>query len=175
MDESQLQNLEKETEKELNDRENKIKDMIEDEVELSDDEEDNSNCRSTADEEEGYFNWKNKLEEKPKQFNMAFCIKIKSNKRPYSLMNDICKKIEDEMDDCIINADEKKLKFKIEFEDENVNGKKFIKGNSVTMKAKLYRDTNVELLLKFTKIKGSKKNFFDKFTAISKLIKQKNN
>ena len=175
MDESQLENLEKETEKELNDRENKIKDMIEDEVELSDDEEDNSNCRSAADEEEGYFNWKNKLEEKPKQFNMAFCIKIKSNKRPYSLMNDICKKIEDEMDDCFINADEKKLKFKVEFKDENENGKKFIKGNSVTMKAKLYRDTNVELLLKFTKIKGSKKNFFDKFTAISKLIKQKNN
>ena len=148
--------------------------MIEDEAELSDDEENDSNCRG-VDDEEGYFNWKNKLKEKPKQFNMAFCIKIKSNKRPYSLMNDICKKIEDEMGDCTIYPDEKKLKFKIDFEDENENKKKYIKGNDVTMKVKLYRDTFEELLLKFTKIKGSKKSFFEKFSAISKLIKQKNN
>ena len=43
------------------------------------------------------------------------------------------------------------------------------------MKVKLYREQDELLLLKFVKVNGSKKNFFDKFSAISDLIKNKNN
>ena len=53
--------------------------------------------------------------------------------------------------------------------------KKYLKKEIVKMKVKLYREQDELLLLKFVKVNGSKKNFFDKFRAISDLIKNKNN
>ena len=41
------------------------------------------------------------------------------------------------------------------------------------MKIKLY-GTQSEFILKMTKLDGSKKNFYDKFVAISKLLKKYN-
>ena len=84
-------------------------------------------------------------------------------------MNLLCEKINEKYgtDDCYIEADKKKLKFIAEFgEDENEQ----IKGNNVSLKIKLYQNKN-DLLLKFFKKEGNKKNFFNKFTEISKLVK----
>ena len=55
-------------------------------------------------------------------------------------------------------------------EEEEENENKQIKGNNVSLKIKLYQNKN-DLLLKFFKKEGNKKNFFNKFTEISKLVK----
>ena len=55
-------------------------------------------------------------------------------------------------------------------EEEEENENKQIKGNNVSLKIKLYQNKN-DLLLKFFKKEENKKNFFNKFTEISKLVK----
>ena len=55
-------------------------------------------------------------------------------------------------------------------EEEEENENKQIKGNNVSLKIKFYQNKN-DLLLKFFKKEGNKKNFFDKYTEISKLVK----
>ena len=57
-------------------------------------------------------------------------------------------------------------------EEEEENENKQIKGNNVSLKIKLYQNKN-DLLLKFFKKEGNKKNFFDKLTEISKLVKSR--
>jgi hypothetical protein len=79
-------------------------------------------------------------------------------------------------DKCYTNNDQykNKLKFKVIFEEDNEdNENQKIKGNDVTMKFKLY-GAQSEFILKMTKLDGSKKNFYDKFVAISKLLKKYN-
>jgi len=71
----------------------------------------------------------------------------------------------------------KKLKLNVVFEEEEENeeeGEKengSIKGNGISIKIKLYQ-SNDGLLLKLFKVDGSKKNFYDKFIEISKIVKK---
>ena len=70
----------------------------------------------------------------------------------------------------------KKLKLNVVFEEEEneEEGEKengSIKGNGISIKIKLYQ-SNDGLLLKLFKVDGSKKNFYDKFIEISKIVKK---
>ena len=174
MNEEEIKELENDVKQEFIYRENKIQDYITDETEEKDDEEFYGDDRGIGDEGEEYFNLNHIIKEKPANFNMAFCIKIKGNISPNSFMNNLCKKINEKFDDCKLKPDKKKLKFSASFGDEDEEEKKYLKKEIVKMKVKLYREQDELLLLKFIKVNGSKKNFFDKFHAISELIKNKN-
>ena len=168
MNEEEKANLEKEIIEEFKSREEIIQDKITDEIKISNQ---NSECfenRSAGSDYE-YFHKGLKPNKAKDGFDMSFCIRIKGSVDPCEFMNLLCEKIIEKYgtDDCYIEADKKKLKFIAEFgEDENEQ----IKGNNVSLKIKLYQNKN-DLLLKYFKKKGNKKNFFDKFTEISKLVK----
>ena len=91
---------------------------------------------------------------------------------PTKLMNHILTILDKKIgNNCRIEKSEDKPKFVIEYEDDENNENENMLGNELSMKAKLYK-VNDEYLLKFTKVRGTKKNFFDKFTDISKIVKE---
>jgi len=169
MNEEEKANLEKEIIEEFKNRMEKIQNLIMNEIEISND---NSECfenRSAGNDYE-YFHKGLKPNKAKDGLDMSFCIKIKGSVDPCEFMNLLCEKIIEKYgtDDCYIETDKKKLKFIAEFGEEDEN--KQIKGNNVSLKIKLYQNKN-DLLLKFFKKEGNKKNFFDKYTEISKLVK----
>ena len=81
-------------------------------------------------------------------------------------------------ENCFLKADKNKLKLNVVFEEEEEENEEegekengSIKGNGISIKIKLYQ-SNDGLLLKLFKVDGSKKNFYDKFIEISKIVKK---
>ena len=176
MTQSQLTDLENKIKKEFENREIKIEDFVVDEInEYNDKSEEIDKTRSCKDEEKFFENDINP-KKAPEGLDKKFCIKINGYINPTKFMNNLCNMIIEEfgVDNCYIEPDKNKLKFKVIFEEDNEdNENQKIKGNDVTMKIKLY-GTQSEFILKMTKLDGSKKNFYDKFVAISKLLKKYN-
>ena len=114
---------------------------------------------------------------KPKKvlenFDMSFCIKIKGCVDPCKFMNHFYGKMLEAFKDenCFLKADKNKLKLNVVFEEEEENEEEGEKENGISIKIKLYQ-SNDGLLLKLFKVDGSKKNFYDKFIEISKIVKK---
>ena len=171
MNSDQLKNLEDEIKKEFLSREPKIQGQITKEIEKYNVESE-SLTRGIGDDDEIYF--ENEIEpyQIPNEFDNSFGITIKREMDPTKLMNHILTIIDKKIgNNCTIEKSEDKPKFVIEYEDDENNENENMIGNELSMKAKLYK-VNDEYLLKFTKVRGTKKNFFDKFTDISKIVKE---
>ena len=106
----------------------------------------------------------------PKGFDTSFSIKIKGLVNPSKFMNKFCHKL----GNCQFEADINKLKLTAIFEDDDEEelGENF-RGNEIIIKFKLY-ESEEGIFLKLFKVKGSSKNFFDKFIEISKMLKKSN-
>ena len=180
MNDEQKKKLDDELKNEFLIRVNKIKDSITEEIEESNIESLNLNIRS-AHEEDKYFKEGLKPKKVPEGFDMSFCFKIKGSVDPCKFMNHLCNKIISKFgtDNCYIEANKKRLKLIVTFEgdegeeEEEENNNSNIKGNDISIKIKLYESKN-GLLLKLFKVKGNKNNFYEKFTAIAKLVKNIN-
>ena len=131
---------------------------------------------------------------KPKLVNtpmkIKYCINIKGNFKPVNFMNRLCKMIKDEFGilKCHINTDPEILKFNITIlkeiekdededenknkdckEEENDNEEEEEENNDIKMQIKLYKDSE-KYILRFKEIKGNRKDFLEKYDAISKLV-----
>lgn len=170
MNADQLKNMEDEIKKEFLSREQKIQEQITEEIEKYN-KDSESLTRGIGDDDEIYF--ENDIEpyQMPNELDNTFGITIKRQMDPTKLMNHILTILDKKIgNNCRIEKSEDKPKFVIEYDDENKKNENML-GNEVSMKAKLYK-VNDEYLLKFTKVRGTKKNFFDKFTDISKIVKE---
>ena len=105
----------------------------------------------------------------PKGFDTSFSIKIKGLVNPSKFMNKFCHKL----GNCQFEADINKLKLTAIFEDDEENLDENFGGNEIIIKFKLY-ESEEGIFLKLFKVKGSSKNFFDKFIEISKMLKKSN-
>ena len=177
MNDEQKKNLDDQIKTEFEGRIDKIKDRITQEIEESNIKSEDIITKSFNDEY-NYF----KPDLKPKKvlenFDMPFCIKIKGCVDPCKFMNHFYGKMLETFKDenCFLKADKNKLKLNVVFEEneDEEKGKeenKAIKGNEISIKIKLYQ-SNDGLLLKLFKVDGSKKNFYDKFIEISKIVKK---
>ena len=172
MDSEQLKKLEDEIQKEFLSREPKIKGQITDEIKESNKDSESLLTKGIGDDDTIYYEKELEPFQMPQEFDNSFSITIKREMEPNKLMNHILTILNKKAGNhCNIEKSENKPKFIIAYEDDEGNENEKIKGNELSMKAKLYK-VNDEYLLKFTKIKGSKQNFFDKFTDISKMIKE---
>jgi len=136
-------------------------------------EKDNQNVRgSSFDDNELYF----KQDLKPKKLegerNFKDYIKIKGDfnaRRANRFMNSLVNKIIDKFgENCYLEASENKLKFIIEFDDEEENEEDELQ---CTMKVNMYECNENEFILSFEKIKGDLEVFYDNFLKIKKIIK----
>jgi len=113
-----------------------------------------------------------------KRMNMDYCIKMKGYLNGSLFMNSLFEKIEKKFgkDNCLIEPSKTKLKFNAVFldndEGNNEINNNLIKETNITIKIKLYKNKDGLFILKFNKIKGTKKKFMNKFKAISELVKQ---
>ena len=113
-----------------------------------------------------------------KRMNMDYCIKMKGYLNGSLFMNSLFEKIEKKFgkDNCLIEPSKTKLKFNAVFldndEGNNEINNNLIKETNITIKIKLYKNKDGLFILKFNKIKGTKKKFVNKFKVISELVKQ---
>ena len=173
MNDEQKKNLDDQIKAEFEGRIEKIKDRITNEIEESNMQSEDIITRS-SNEEYNYFKPDLKPKKVPESFDTSFCIKIKGYVDPCKFMNHFCGKMIEEFkeENCFVEADKNKLKINVIFEEEEERDEEneTIKGNGITIKIKLYQ-SNDALLLKLFKVEGNTKDFFDKFVAISKIVK----
>ena len=176
MTNEQKKNLDYQIKTEFEGRIDKIKDRITQEIEKSNIKSEDIKAKSSNDEY-NYFKPDLKPKKVPESFDKSFCIKIKGCVDPCKFMNHFYGKMVNAFkeENCFLKADKNKLKLNVVFEEneDEEKGKeenKAIKGNEISIKIKLYQ-SNDGLLLKLFKVEGSKKNFYDKFMEISKIVK----
>ena len=137
-------------------------------------EKDNQNVRgSSFDDNELYF----KQDLKPKKLegerNFKDYIKIKGDfnaRRANRFMNSLVNKIIDKFgENCYLEASKNKLKFIIEFDDEEENEEEELQ---CTMKVNMYECNDNEFLLGFKKKQGDLEVFYDNFLKIKEIIKK---
>ena len=114
--------------------------------------------------------------------NMNQCIKIKGFLNPVIFMNCLIHMINDKFDNCLIEPSKVKLKFIANFEEEEMNEGDKIKEeeeikeeeneeetNELQIQFKLYKTPDGHILRLIQK-DGNRKDFLEKFIAISKLV-----
>ena len=122
---------------------------------------------------------------KPKKLmtpmNMNTCIKIKGYVEPIKFMNLLTHRISDKFgDNCFIETGKERLKLNIIFEEENEeenndeernneDDEDEEESNEYGLMLQLYK-SNDEYLLRFIQSEGKRKQFLDKYEAISKLV-----
>ena len=113
--------------------------------------------------------------------NMKTCIKIKGYVEPIKFMNLLTNRISDKFGDyCFIETGKERLKLNIIFEEENEeenndeernneDDEDEEESNEYGLMLQLYK-SNDEYLLRFIQSEGKRKQFLDKYEAISKLV-----
>ena len=104
--------------------------------------------------------------------NFKDYIKIRGDfnaRRANRFMNSLVNKIIDKFgENCYLEASKNKLKFIIEFDDEEENEEEELQ---CTMKVNMYECNENEFILSFEKTKGDLEVFYDNFLKIKKIIK----
>ena len=149
----------------------------------------NRSISNNKDKDEKVFNSNAKPKFLNSPMNIKYCINIKGNLEPVNFMNKLCKMIRDEFGilKCYINTDPEILKFNISIlketeKDENENEVKDKEcneeegdnedeeeNNDIKMQIKLYKDSE-KYILRFKETKGNRKDFLNKYEAISNLV-----
>ena len=171
MEEEERKKLQNEIKEEFTNRESKIEDSVKREIDQYNAESEELNNRGSEDEYK-HFPPGLKPYEAPNDFDTSFSIKFKGSIDPNKFMNFLYELIDKEYNENVyIKANKEKLKLKASFEDEKGHENENIKGNDVTIKIKFY-EYKESFYLKFVKVMGSKKSFYDKFNSISDLIQK---
>jgi len=136
----------------------------------------NQNVRGfSPDEDKIYFNNDLKPKKLNKERNFKDYIKIKGDidsKRANRFMNSLVIKLSDEYgEQCYLKASKEKLKFTIEFPDEEED-KTEEEEIECIMEVKMYECNDNEFLLGFKKKQGDLEVFYDNFLKIKEIIKK---
>ena len=149
----------------------------------------NKSISNNEDKEVQAFNSNAKPKFLNSPMNIKYCINIKGNLEPVNFMNKLCKMIKDEFGilKCYINTDPDILKFNIsilketekdetenevkdkECNEEEDNNEDEEENNDIKMQIKLYKDSE-KYILRFKETKGNRKDFLNKYEAISNLV-----
>ena len=139
------------------------------------------NVRGFSDNYDKFFYNNMKPKKLMTPMNMNTCIKIKGYVEPIKFMNLLTNRISDKFgDNCFIETGKERLKLNIIFEEENEeenndeernneDDEDEEESNEYGLMLQLYK-SNDEYLLRFIQSEGKRKQFLDKFEAISKLV-----
>ena len=164
MNDNQKEQLNKEIINDFENRKKIIDKSVKAEIEKDNKKSDLLNTKA-LDNSIQYFKYDMKPIKAYKGLDDYFGIKIKGLANPSKFMNKFCYKLSKTFEgNCEFEVDKNKLKFTATFEDENEN-------EITIIKFKLY-ESEEGCLLKFFKVKGSSKSFFDKFKEIYEMLKE---
>ena len=139
------------------------------------------NVRGFSDNYDKFFYNNMKPKKLMTPMNMNTCIKIKGYVEPIKFMNLLTHRISDKFgDNCFIETGKERLKLNIIFEEENEeenndeernneDDEDEEESNEYGLMLQLYK-SNDEYLLRFIQSEGKRKQFLDKYEAISKLV-----
>ena len=136
------------------------------------------NTRGFSDNYDKFFYNNMKPKKLMTPMNMNTCIKIKGYVEPIKFMNLLTHRISDKFgDNCFIETGKERLKLNIIFEEEENNDEEGNnkddedeeESNEYGLMLQLYK-SNDEYLLRFIQSEGKRKQFLDKYEAISKLV-----
>ena len=184
MNEEQINDLENKVKEEFIKLKDAVKDYSQKEIQAAERISKGSfyNTRGFSDNYDKFFYNNMKPKKLMTPMNMNMCIKIKGYVEPIKFMNLLTHKISDKFgDNCFIETGKERLKLNIIFEEEeneevnndgegnNEEDEDEEESNEYGLMLQLYK-SNDEYLLRFIQSEGERKQFLDKFEAISKLV-----
>ena len=196
LNEEQLAQLENEIREDFLKRETAVNEVIKQEMEVENDDSMGSSGNRSGTDEEIYFDLSLKPKYAQTGLNMDNYIKLKGTLTPTRFMNSLINNINKEFnDECLVDASKNKLKFKVIFEenqveeeipedlakelkelgieeDEEEKDLKNIKGNETIIQIRIFESYNGGYLLRFLRKGGEQKYYLDKMGKISDLIKK---
>ena len=196
LNEEQLNQLEDEIREDFMKREVSVNESMKKEMNVEKDDSMDSSGNRGGDDEINYFDLSLKPQFAQTGLNMENYIKLKGTLTPTRFMNSLINNINKEFnDECLVDASKNKLKFKVIFEenqveeeipedlakelkelgieeDEEEKDLKNIKGNETIIQIRIFESYNGGYLLRFLRKGGEQKDYLDKMGKISDLIKK---